>query len=94
VELLQHDGIGVAERVEPGFYDLAEAADGKAGAREWMSPDDPLRQAELQPELPHLVLEQVAKRLDEFELQVVGQAADVVVELDGGGGAVGRRAAL
>ena len=37
------------------------------------------------PTSPHLVLEQRAQRLDELELEVVGQAADVVVGLDGGG---------
>ena len=32
----------------------------------------------------HLVLEQVAQRLDQLEVHVVGQAADVVVALDRG----------
>ena len=34
--------------------------------------------------MPDLVLEQGAQRLDQRELQVVGQAADVVVRLDVG----------
>ena len=42
-------------------------------------------QAELLADQPHLVLEQGAQRLDQLELQVVGQAADVVVGLDVGG---------
>ena len=42
-------------------------------------------QAELLADHPHLVLEQRAQRLDQLELQVVGQAADVVVGLDVGG---------
>ena len=33
-------------------------------------------------DLAHLVLEQAAQRLDQLELHVVGQAADVVVALD------------
>ena len=37
------------------------------------------------PTSAHLVLEQRAQRLDELELEVVGQAADVVVGLDVGG---------
>ena len=42
-------------------------------------------QAELLADQAHLVLEQRAQRLDQLELQVVGQAADVVVRLDVGG---------
>ena len=40
------------------------------------------RQAELLADQPDLVLEQRAQRLDQLELEVVGQAADVVVGLD------------
>src|SRR5207249_11941431 len=43
---------------------------------------DPLGQAQLPPHLPHLVLEQLAQRLDELPWQVGAQAADVVVRLD------------
>ena len=59
-----------------------------------MPPDDLLRQAQLQAELAHFVLEQVAQRLDQLEAKFFGQAADVVVQLDGGGGAVGGGAAF
>ena len=34
------------------------------------------------PELAHLVLEQVAQRLDQLQRHVLGQATDVVVALD------------
>ena len=44
--------------------------------------DDLLGQAELGADRAHLVLEQRAQRLDQRELQVVGQPADVVVALD------------
>ena len=44
-------------------------------------------QAQLGADGAHLVLEQVAQRLDQLELHVLGQAADVVVGLDAGGGA-------
>ena len=40
------------------------------------------RQAELDADAPHLVLEQLAQRLDQLQLHVLGQAADVVVALD------------
>ena len=40
------------------------------------------RQAEFHADAAHLVLEQLAQRLDQAELHVLGQAADVVVRLD------------
>ena len=40
------------------------------------------RQAELETEAAHFVLEQLAQRLDELELHLLGQAADVVMRLD------------
>ena len=48
------------------------------GWRHTMSSGTP----ELEADLAHLVLEQQPQRLDELELQVVGQSADVVVRLD------------
>ncbi len=68
--------------------DFAEAADGEAGAGEGVPPDDFFGQAELQAELADFVFEQVAQRLDEVEAEFGGEAADVVVQLDRGGGAV------
>ena len=47
-----------------------------------MARNDFLRQPQFAADRAHLVLEQQAQRLDELELQVVGQAADVVVALD------------
>src|SRR6202011_67119 len=41
------------------------------------------RQAERETELPYLVLEQLAQRLQQLEVQRLGQAADIVVRLDG-----------
>ena len=40
------------------------------------------RQSQLQPELAHLVLEELAQRLEQLQVQRLGQAADVVVRLD------------
>ena len=48
-----------------------------------MAADDLGGNAEHPTELAHLVLEQLAQRLDELELHALGQAADVVVALDG-----------
>ena len=56
----------------------------RPGPGERLAPDDALGHAELEADLAHLVLEQRAQRLDQLELQVVGQAADVVVRLDVG----------
>ena len=88
------DRVGFAQRVELVAGDFAEAADGEAGAGERVPPDDFFRQAELQAELADFVFEQVAQRLDEVEAELGGQAADVVVELDRVGRAVGRGAAF
>ena len=60
--------------------DLAQAADGQAGAGERVPPDQRVGQAELEAEAADLVLEQVAERLDQLEAELFGQAADVVVD--------------
>ena len=57
----------------------------QAGAGEGMPPDDVLGQAQHFADLAHFVLEQLAQRLDQLEAQFLGQAADVVVQLDVGG---------
>src|SRR5688500_5353850 len=44
-------------------------------------------------ELAHLVLEELAQRLEQLEVQALGQPADVVVRLDGGGLLAGRTTA-
>ena len=57
----------------------------RPGPGERVPPDDLGGQPELLADQAHLVLEQRAQRLDQLELEVVGQAADVVVGLDVGG---------
>ena len=88
------DRVGFAERVEPLARDFAQAAHGEARAGERVPPDDFFRQAELQAELADFVFEQVAQRLDELEAELGRQAADVVVQLDRVGRAIGRGAAF
>ena len=44
--------------------------------------DDLLGQPQLPPHGAHLILEQVAQRLDQLEAQIVGQPADIVMRLD------------
>ena len=84
-ELLAGDGVGLAQQVEAVLGDLADDADAEAGAGERLALDDLLRQAELLADHPDLVLEQLAQRLDQLELEVLGEAAHVVVGLDVGG---------
>ena len=57
----------------------------EAGTGERLAPHDLLRQSELLADGAHLVLEQQPQRLDQLEVHVVGQSADVVVALDGRG---------
>ena len=73
---------------------LAEDADGEARPREGVAADDRLGQAELAAERAHLVLEQLAQRLDQPHPHPLRQAADVVVRLDGDARAAGDGHAL
>ena len=71
--------------------DLADDPDPQARARERLPVDDLVGQAQLGADLAHLVLEQRTQRLDQRELDVVRQPADVVVALDRrGAGAAAR----
>ena len=54
----------------------------RPGTGERLAQDHRLGQPEPDPHPPHLVLEQVAQRLDELEAEVGRQPADVVVGLD------------
>ena len=74
--------------------DRAEAAHRQAGAGERVAVDQRLRQAQLQAEAAHLVLEEVLERLDQLEAQFLRQTADVVMRLDVVGRAVHGAAAL
>ena len=61
---------------------FAQDAHAEARAGERVAEHHRARQAEFEAEATHLVLEQLAQRLDELELHVLGQPADVVVRLD------------
>ena len=79
-DLVLEDVVGVAQEVEALLRRLAaDDADRQARARERLAPDEALGQPELGADGADLVLEQRAQRLDELELEVLGQAADVVV---------------
>src|SRR2546429_8255773 len=68
--------------MEPLLRHRSEHADREPRSRERMAAHDLLGKAELPPHLPHLVLEQLAQRLDELPRQIGPQAADVVVRFD------------
>ena len=68
--------VGLAQDVKAlarGF--TADDADREAGTREGLAPDEALGKPELRADRADLVLEQRAQRLDELELEVLGQAA-------------------
>ena len=94
LDLVDHDGVGLAQFVEPGFGHLAQQADRQPGAGKRVPPDDLFRQTQLQAQPPDFVFEQVAQRLDQLEAQILGQSADVVVQLDRGGRPIGGGAAF
>jgi len=81
-QLLPHDRVGGPQRLQPVRGHLTDDPDTEPGARERLPVHDLLRQAEFEADGAHLVLEQGAQRLDELELQVVRQPADVVMALD------------
>ena len=93
-DLVEIDGVGLAQDVELLARDLARNADGEARTRERMAADEGFGQAKLAAQRPDLVLEQFAQRLDELHVHALGQAADIVVRLDGDRRAAGERDAF
>ena len=85
-ELLAEDGVGFAHSLEPVARDGADAADAEAGAGERLPEDHVVGQAEGLADDADFILIQELDRLDQLEVQVFGQAADVVVALDGNWG--------
>jgi hypothetical protein len=65
------------------LLDFAEDAHAQAGAREGVAVDHLVRQAEGNAQLADFVLEQLAQRLEQLEVEGFRQAAHVVVALDG-----------
>ena len=76
------DGIGIAHDFELVFRNFANDADAKAWAREWLTPDEFMRNAELFAEFARFVLEERAQRFDQLEVHVFRKSANVVVRLD------------
>lgn len=81
-ELLEEDGVCPAEQIAVLLLDLTKDPYSEAGARERVPEDDLRRKAELESDLSDLVLEELPEGLNEGEIEVLRQAADVVVRLD------------
>src|SRR5262249_44742947 len=94
LQLIEKNGIGLAERLETLFGDLSQTAHSQSRARKRMAPDGSLRQPQLQAQSAHLVLEQILEWLNQLKAELRGQAADIVVSLNCGSGTVHRAAAF
>jgi hypothetical protein len=82
-QLVDEDGVGAAQQVGKFGLHFAEDAHAEAGAGEGVAIDHVVRQAERDAEFAYFVLEQFAQRFEQLEVQLFGQAADVVMALDG-----------
>jgi hypothetical protein len=81
-QLLDEDGVGAAQQLGVLALHFAQDAHAQARARERMAIDHLARQPELHAQESHLVLEELAQRLEELQVQGLRQAAHVVVRLD------------
>ena len=81
-QFLLHDGVGLAEDIQPLTGHFADHADGEAGTGERLTPDDGFGHTEFRAHLTHFILEQFTQRLDELHVHLFRQAAHVVVALD------------
>src|ERR1035438_2001583 len=81
-QLLEKDRVGLLQDPHALLCDLTGDAHGEAGARERMAREHLLRNTELLAEASHLVLEELAERLEQAEPELLGQGAHVVVRLD------------
>ena len=85
---LLHDRIGSPEDSQAFTHNGSQYTNRQAGARERLTPDDRVRQAQLFAENPHFVLEQLAEGLNESEPHPGGKSSHIVMRFDGGGGAL------
>ena len=89
---VDEDLVGVLKDAHFLCGDLTEDADAEARAREGVAPEEVGADAEGTADAAHLILEEEAQGLDDAEVHLLGESADVVVRLDGGGGSVDRYA--
>src|SRR6266478_7209630 len=74
-DLLLDDGIRRAQDPEPLGIDRTDDAHREPGPRERLAGDDLLGDAQHAPQVAHLVLEQLAQRLEQLETHALGEAA-------------------
>ncbi len=84
-QLFDEDGVGPAQQVGVLLLHLAQNAHAQPRAGEGMAVDHVGRQAQRHAQLAHFVLEQFAQGLQQFQAELLGQATDVVMALDGDG---------
>ena len=84
-ELFAEDRVGLAHGLEPVACDGTDAADAEAGAGERLPEDHVVGQTEGLADDADFILIQELDRLDQLEVQVFGQTANIVVALDGAG---------
>lgn len=77
-QAVDEDLVGVLKDAHFLCGDLAEDADAEAGAREGMAPEQVGADAEGTAYAAHLILEEEAQGLDDAEVHLLGESADVV----------------
>ena len=82
LHFLDHNRIGAPQQRQAVGRHLAQDPHREPRTREWLSDHELLVEPHLAPDLAHLVLEQLAQRLDQRHPHPVRQAAHVVVALD------------
>src|SRR5579883_651003 len=93
-DLLEIDRIRPAQDRKLLACDRTRAADGKARPWKGMPVNEAFGKPEFAAKRAHLVLEEFAQRLNELQIHALGQAADIVMRLDGDGGPAACRHAL
>jgi len=78
-----YDFVGFLKQGHAFRGDFAEDAHGESRAREGLAAEDLFGHGEVAADAADFVFEEVAQGLDELELHEFGQAADVVMALDG-----------
>src|SRR5690606_22821532 len=82
-ELFDEDGIGLAQQFSVLVLDLAQDAHSKAWAGERMAIDHGRRQAQGDTQLSNFVLEQLAQRLEQLQIERIGQTTNIMMRFDG-----------
>src|SRR4051812_47864957 len=84
VKRLDEDLVDLAENLKPLGRDLADNPDRKPRSRKGVPLEKSLGHFQMTTHRPDLVLEKLAKRLDQAKWQPLGKPAYIVVRLDRG----------